>query len=174
MTAGTHLVFSLSSLALIEACAGASPPLVALPLVALGSLAPDIDNQGAIVRLGRWTAPFIGNTAATAVEAPFLRASSLIRSALGHRGLLHSPLFCVLLYVLGSAFLGACGGWLAWGYATHLAADACTVSGVPAFAPFGWQRQSLLPIRTGGRGELVFAAAAVTASVATLLAARCA
>ena len=68
----------------------------------------------------------------------------------------------------------AVGMGVAIGYGAHVAADACTPSGVPFFAPLSGQRWWLLPpiarIPTGSVREFAIATAAgVTGVVATVL-----
>lgn len=155
MTAGTHVIVALASVALFESATHLVPPLWAMPVIVLGALAPDIDNQGAIVRWKRWLKPLLGESLAGGTEWLLLRISGVVRSFFGHRGFLHTPIFCSLLFVTGIVLGWA---WLicfAWGYATHIAADCCTVSGVPLLGPFRRDKVSLLPIRTGSAGELV-------------------
>ena len=161
MTAATHVVVALATVELERSLTGSAPTLLSLPLIIIGSLAPDIDNSGAIVRWGRWLQPWIGEGPAKKIEAPLLATSEVIRSIFGHRGFLHTPIFCALLFAAATVL-----GWewlihFAWGYATHIAADCCTVSGVPLLGPFNKARFSILPIRTGSVGEL--------AAVATVL-----
>ena len=155
MTAATHVVVALASISIYESYFGGNASLLSLPVIVLGSLAPDIDNSGAIVRWRRWIKPFVGNLLADAIERALLGVSEVVRSIFGHRGFLHTPVFCSLLFAAG-----AVTGWewvthFAWGYATHLAADMCTVAGIPLLGPFRRERVSLLPIRTGSAGELV-------------------
>lgn len=155
MTAATHVLVALATVGLERSVTGLAPSLYSLPLIVVGALAPDIDNKGAIVRWSRWLQPWVGKTAARAIEAPVLALSGIIRSLFGHRGFLHTPIFCALLFAAGAVLEWE---WLihfAWGYATHLATDCCTVSGVPLLGPFSKVRVSVLPIRTGSVGELI-------------------
>lgn len=155
MTAATHVIVALASVGLECSFTGLAPSLCSLPFIVLGSLAPDIDNQGAIVRWSFWLRPWVGKTMARGIEAPVLALSGVIRSVFGHRGFLHTPIACALLFAAGTVLDYE---WLihfAWGYATHIAADCCTVSGVPLLGPFSKRRVSILPIRTGSVGELV-------------------
>ena len=167
MTAATHVLVALASVGLERNFTGVFPSLFSLPLIVLGSLAPDIDNQGAIVRWGRWLQPWVGKRIARAIEAPLLALSGVVRSIFGHRGFLHTPIFCALLFAAGITL--ECE-WLihfAWGYATHIAADCCTVSGVPLLGPFTKGRVSILPIRTGSVGELVAVGTVLTVLAVT-------
>ena len=129
---------------------------------ALGALLPDLDaNESQIKRLR-----FAG-------IMPFTPLALALNRTLGHRGLLHSLLgwglatllFSPLLF-LPLAGMGTMGLPLALsiGYASHLATDACTKSGIPFFYPRR-KRYHLLPrplrITTGSMAEdIVFAALA--------------
>jgi inner membrane protein len=124
---------------------------ISLLAAAFGALLPDLDASDAKVRtLG------IGGI------RPFVPISEGIFRTWGHRGPLHSYLGLVgaaaaavifaraLSWEIGLAF------WL--GYASHLAADACTKSGIPLFsASSKGPRFHLLPsplrFRTGSQAE---------------------
>ena len=94
---------------------------------------------------------------------PLVPVSRAINRDFGHRGLLHS-LWGWLIWTTLILPLGAVSGWLpvaslSLGYASHLAGDASTRTGIPLFYP---QRTNyhLLPIRirivTGSEYEEVF------------------
>lgn len=108
---------------------------VALLIVALGSLLPDIDHARSTLARER------------IVGVPILRPVSWgIGAVFGHRGPTHSLLAFVALLLLGQwpsfpwAYVNL--GWLlGWGYVWHLVADALTKSGIPLFWP--------LPVRFG-------------------------
>jgi inner membrane protein len=113
---------------------------VALVLVALGALLPDIDHRrGALAR---------ERVAGVRVFSPVAWG---VATVFGHRGPTHSALALAAIVALGQwpgapwTWLGV--GWLlGWGYALHLAADALTKSGVPLFWPLG-ARFGLPPAR---------------------------
>lgn len=98
-----------------------------------------------------------------------------------HRGATHSLLAgaCVVLAVavgvsfVAPAWMWVAGGAVGVGYATHLLADAMTLSGVPLGAPFVKRDVHLLPagfrIRTGSPVELVFQAVVVLALASLVL-----
>ena len=129
-------------------CAGAS---------IVGALLPDLDAEDSTIQrdLG-----WLG----------VLTKAGLKLLGVKHRGVLHSGLAVVVVFVLGALT----GGWLGYldvglalglGYFSHVTlADAMTISGVPLFWP-AKRRFHLLPrllrVRTGGAVEkLVFLAAA--------------
>jgi membrane-bound metal-dependent hydrolase YbcI (DUF457 family) len=99
-----------------------------------------------------------------------------------HRGLTHSLAACAVATVFAGGLVSfvdpqlgrAAAAGVVIGYGTHLAADACTISGVRAWAPFSRKRRWLLPararIRTGSVREYVVAALLlVLLSAATVL-----
>lgn len=95
---------------------------------------------------------------------------------LGHRGLTHSLVAVTGVAAAGWLLAPALGAGLALGYGAHIAADACTPSGVPLLAPLTGRRWWLLPRRgripTGSLRELavaaLLAAGAVTTAVISL------
>ena len=113
---------------------------VALILVALGALLPDLDHpRGALAR---------EEVAGVPLLRPVARG---IGAIFGHRGPTHSlPALAALLALSGWpglpwAWLNL--GWLlGWGYALHLAADALTKAGVPLLWPLR-ARFGLPPVR---------------------------
>jgi inner membrane protein len=70
---------------------------------------------------------------------PFVPVSKAINRDFGHRGLLHSLWGWLGFSVLSLPLSAVIGGLpvlaLVVGYLSHLAADACTVSGIPALYP---------------------------------------
>ena len=127
-----------------------------------GSLLPDADLAGA--RMYRRTrlerrAPLLW------LAGLVLRLPVRLLTLLPHRGPTHSVLACVLVTVLcgvamrlvDPALAPAAAAGVAIGYGAHLAADACTPSGVPLWAPFSGRRRWLLPararIKTGSARE---------------------
>lgn len=86
-----------------------------------------------------------------------LRLPVRLLSLLPHRGPPHSVLACALVAVacgvavrlVDPALAPAAAVGVAIGYGGHLAADACTPSGVPLWAPFsGRRRLSLTTCRS--------------------------
>ena len=81
--------------------------------------------------------------------APFSLPALVLHRAFGHRGLLHSALGLGLFGLLVALPLSFWWDWppslaLGLGYASHLAADACTRTGIPLFYP-NRRRLFLLP-----------------------------
>lgn len=164
----THMLGGTSSLWLLAALPhGLSPDLTA-PLMAaatLGALLPDLDAAEAKVKHVR-----IGQ-----IE-PFAPLSQLLHRTLGHRGFLHSlgGLGLVALFSLPLIFAGAwqCAAALVLGYASHLALDACTRSGIPLLIGKA-RRFYLLPARlrfvTGSPSEEIVVALLGSATLLLLL-----
>ena len=157
----THAMAGVASLWLLQGFPSLLSPELLAPLgalAALGALLPDLDaSQSQIKNL------------AIAGVTPFAPIASLLNRTLGHRGLLHSALGwgIATLILLPLAFFGGTAVPLALslGYASHLATDACTKSGIPFLYP-SRKRYHLLPrtlrLTTGSMAEeAVFALFAV-------------
>lgn len=123
----THILAGASSLWLLNALPGGITPdlfPLCLCLAAFGALLPDLDaNESKIKHL------------AVAGIQPFALPAQAIYQQFGHRGFFHSSSALVLTSLLSLPVI-AYFGWQPWlaltlGYASHLAADACTVSGIP-------------------------------------------
>ena len=123
----THVAGGIASLWLLEFVLPSLPLEVLAPMigaVAFGALVPDLDaTRSKIASLG------IGGI------QPFSPVSTFVNRTLGHRGFLHSPagfgLFGLLTLPLVSVVGGLVWSALCLGYASHLALDACTRSGIP-------------------------------------------
>jgi inner membrane protein len=144
-----------------------------------GSRLPDVDQLGARVhrstRLERRT--LIARTAGALLRLPLM----LFAVVVPHRTVTHSALACAVAAGLAALVAMPAGGTVALmvaggvaiGYASHVAADACTPTGVSLWAPVSRRRVWLLPrrarIRTGSWRQVAFAvAAAATLAVALL------
>ena len=163
MTWSTHAILGINTLWLFEILPQGPDPLnvgILAAVAAFGALLPDLDaSQSKIKYLS------------ISGLKPFYLPSEALHRWLGHRGLLHSllGLGIVTLLVLP---LAVWWGWtvplaLLLGYASHLAADACTRFGVPLLYPRK-QRYHLLPrplrFVTGSQAEdMLFVLGAVAA-----------
>jgi inner membrane protein len=164
MKGTNHVKFGLSawtiaSVGISQAGGPALPELlVASGLVAVGALAPDIDEPGS--KISRQLGPL------RHVIPPLV---SWIGG--GHRGMTHSPWAVVVVTVLLAHF--ALPPWLAiafgFGWLSHLAGDALTPHGIPAPWPLGDRRLTLNLWRSGAKAETV-AVWMLAASAAALLA----
>ena len=148
----THALAGVASLWCFQAVPNLIRPELLAPLgalAALGALLPDLDaNQSQIKHLS------------VAGIKPFAPLSVLLNRTFGHRGVLHSllGLGIVTLVLLPLAFATDLAVPLAisLGYASHLATDACTKSGIPLLYP-DRRRHHLLPrplrLTTGSQAE---------------------
>lgn len=139
----THALLGATSLWLMAPIPGALTSDTIGPLCALAAFAallPDLDAEASKIK-----------SLSVLNIRPFVPFANRAYHAWGHRGLLHSLLFlcwlggvCVLFGLLwnGPAMLAL---WL--GYASHLAGDACTKSGIPGWPNRPHQRLYLLPAR---------------------------
>jgi membrane-bound metal-dependent hydrolase YbcI (DUF457 family) len=139
----------------------------------LGALLPDADRAGArLYRATRVERRVLPLRVLGALARLPLRALIL----LGHRGPTHSLFAAALVAAAVDLLAGAIpAAGLAIGYVAHIAGDACTPGGVPAWAPLSRRRHWLLPgparIPTGSLREYVFAGlftAALVAAVALM------
>lgn len=137
----THALFGACSLWLLALIPNMVTPDTVGPLCALaafGALLPDLDAEASKVR-----------SLSVGGLRPFAPVSALAHRAWGHRGFLHSPL-ALLLLGGGATTVGLAWAWppalaLWLGYASHLAADACTRSGIPGWLNRPDRRIWLLP-----------------------------
>ena len=123
-------------------------PLAAV--AAVGALMPDLDATQSLLR----------STQVIGIR-PFVPVADVLHGLFGHRGLLHSLLGLLLFSLLVALPLSFWWGWqpsllLTVGYASHLAADACTKSGIPLLFPRK-RKYHLLPpslrLTTGSQAE---------------------
>lgn len=96
-----------------------------------GEMTPDIDTVNSTISL----------------RIPII--PKIINRKFGHRGLLHSPLFLVLSWlVIGRQNL--IGNVFCIGYLGHLVQDLFTCAGLPLLFPFDKKKISLFPYHSGG------------------------
>lgn len=143
-----YVLAALVLLLLLIWIAGQRLQWLALFILVLGALLPDLDNQASL--LGR--------------ALPFL--SRPLQDALGTRQAWHTPAVAAGLAVLGLPLL-AVGGWQAWialplGFLAHLLVDLFSPRGIMLLWPLSRVRHTLLggPLaEPGGRVERWLAAA---------------
>ena len=169
----THQIAGVG-LAAVSSAALDVPASAAAVLVGaawLGSMLPDADLAGA--HLYRRTR-IERRVLLARVLGALARLPLRLLIVLPHRGITHSLFACALAAVL-SGFLASlaapavavfAGAGMAIGYLTHIAADACTPSGVAVWAPLSRRRHHLLPrparIPTGSLREYGFVALLTT------------
>lgn len=149
----THALLGVASLWLLAPFPGAVTPANVGSLCALaafGALLPDLDAGESKIRSVR-----------VAGIRPFAPIGFVANRTWGHRALLHSPVgllafaaMCVPVALWWGA-MPAIALWL--GYASHLAGDACTRTGIPGWPNRGDRRIYLLPqsarLVTGSNAE---------------------
>ncbi len=127
------------------AVGAASPDPLLIAAVAVGAVAPDIDEPNSYIgrRLGFLSWP--------------------ISNIFGHRGFTHSLLgtaaFCLLTVVVLVEFVEAANLWalaLGVGYASHQLADYFTNSGIPVLWPSKKRYRAPIGFKTGGVAERIF------------------
>ena len=179
--ATTHQIAGIGLAAVAAAALDASATTTAVLVAAagVGSLLPDADRAGSRVyqptRLERriWPIRVLGWIA----RIP-LRALVVLK----HRGITHSLVAAavaatacgLLASLVAPAAAVTVGVGVTIGYLAHVAADACTPSGVALFAPISSRRRWLLPsfarVPTGSVRELMVALVLTVAAVsATVL-----
>lgn len=145
MMAASHIALGAASFGISAHLAGVQAPPEAFAIAALGALLPDIDHPHSWAgRRFKW------------ISIP-------LAAVIGHRGLTHS-LLAVIAGLAGLAMLGMghLAAPLVIGYLSHLAADACTPSGVPLLWPMK-KRFSLSLVETGSWQEVVLVGGVVVA-----------
>lgn len=143
MMGRTHALLGAGSIWLLSAVSGAVTNANVAPLCAIaafGALLPDLDASQSMVRSLK-----VGSV------RPFAALGFVAHRQWGHRALLHSPVglvafagLCVPVGLLCRP-LPAAALWL--GYASHLAGDACTRTGIPGWPNRPDRKIFLLPPR---------------------------
>ena len=121
----------------------------------IGSLYPDADHQGSF--MGKRL--IISNAIFRALGGVEKRMSKKA-PMFAHRGILHTPLFVLLVTLLLSLLVPAIAHPIVWGFGigmlSHILLDMLTTSGVPVLFPLTRKKISLLPFKTGGTFEKIF------------------
>ncbi len=126
----THVLLGIVSFLLLQDWIGSSVTIFLLVL--LGSILPDIDEAHS--KINQWSG-ILGK-----IVAFFSK----------HRGLYHSLLLAVLLFLALAYFWNWHYGLaILVGYVAHLLGDGITIQGLQIFYPFSdWKIKG--PVRTGG------------------------
>ena len=132
----THLMFGIVSFILFSPLFSGGNEVLFLVLVLFGSILPDIDDGHSKIK----------------------KASGVLGSVVSflfkHRGILHSLVIVVVLFVV----IGLWNSYYAWalciGYLSHLLSDGLTPMGVQCLYPFS-SFKLRGPIKVGGIGEWV-------------------
>lgn len=145
MVGQTHIVFGLGcyGLAVLQANIELIEAVWYLPLVVLGSLAPDLDNSNSKLK-----------------SSIFVKILTLPLIILGHRTWSHSLLMLGIvlspIYFVDSVYWGAI---LAFGvgYASHILGDFLTPKGVPLFYPISTTFRFIFTFNSGSYVEYLVA-----------------
>ena len=133
----THLAFGLLVALVLEKYLPVQNSLIYFSLVLFGALLPDIDHPKS----------FIGKR--------FKILSKIISFFAGHRGILHSALFAVVLCGVLYKFVGPFYGIsLFVGYLSHIVSDAFSQEGINFLYPFANLHLRGF-IKVGSSGETV-------------------
>jgi membrane-bound metal-dependent hydrolase YbcI (DUF457 family) len=154
----TYIAAALNLLLLLSCLAEQPLQWLALVVLLLAALLPDLDNQASL--LGR--------------ALPFL--SRPLQKRLGHQQIWHTPAVAAGLALPGLPLL-AVGGWQAWialplGFVAHLLVDLLSPQGVMLLWPLSRARHRVLgsPIsEPGGRSERWLAALLSLAAILLVL-----
>ncbi|MFA5992421.1 MAG: metal-dependent hydrolase [Candidatus Pacearchaeota archaeon] len=128
----THIALAILGVLILLPFVKSKMIFAAMAVVA--TLLPDLDSRSS--RLGR---------------NPLMRPVQWIT---GHRGVLHSLTFCLLVSIALAIFIPILALGFFLGYSIHLFADSFTVMGISAF----WPVKSIVSrgrIETGGRFESI-------------------
>lgn len=138
MSGGAHKLMGVVLGGMIISVVEPTLPVAGLILgmSVLGELAPDIDTVNSTISL----------------RTPII--PKLINRKFGHRGLLHSPIFLVGLWLVvgGRNFWG---NVFCIGYLGHLVQDLFTRAGLPLLFPFDKRKISLFSYHSGERMDYV-------------------
>lgn len=187
MTGTTHRLGGLAAgIAATQIWASGQPEIEAVLIggAILGSLAPDLDHNRSYIsykwRLVSIIITFM-QTIARAVASLFpAKQEKYIRGIVGHRGIFHSLLICVVAGALLAA-VGVFGGGIIdrlhlqdvyyyfstgviLGILSHLVLDMFA-GGVPLLCPFSMRRVTLAHIKTGGIAEWLIRGSAISVFV---------
>ncbi|PIZ51474.1 hypothetical protein COY27_03725 [Candidatus Woesearchaeota archaeon CG_4_10_14_0_2_um_filter_33_13] len=132
----THLLLGIVGFLLLNKYFSGGYEWLFLLFVLLGSVLPDIDDGKSKIK----------------------KASGIIGSVISflfkHRGILHSLIFALVLFVLLSLWDIYYAWALLIGYTSHLVGDVITPMGIQLFYPFSrWKIRG--PIRVGKFGEWI-------------------
>lgn len=157
----THILFSLVITAFIWKFLKLSIHPLLFILVPFGALFPDLDGSESKIKHLR--VPLYPTHKYTPYSfEPLAPIAQAFHTVFGHRGVLHSLLALIPLFIIGALLHFKWGINIYYsimfmtGYLTHLLGDSLTKSGVQFFYPWH-KRIRLLPRRvaicTGGWGE---------------------
>ncbi len=150
MRGPTHLLFAFVCFLIYESYYDITYPMLFVSIVLFMALFVDIDEPDS--KIGKFFWPLAHS----------------VKWVLGHRGLFHSLIPLLLLFLIFKFV-----GWneiafaIFIGYTSHLVADMITPHGVYLLYPIPWRIRG--PIRVGSIGEYMFAGMLLTVIAIKLL-----
>ena len=132
----THLMLGISAFILFGDYFSGGNSILFFLLVILGSVLPDIDDGNSKIKKASGV------------------LGSIISFLFKHRGIFHSLIFVLVMFIIVS-FLNNYYAWaITIGYLSHLVGDAITPMGIKWFYPLShWHLKG--PIKVGSIGEWV-------------------
>ena len=165
MNGFTHIIGGATALLMANKYGYAELTAVNAALAAAGALFPDLDAGRALITKPSHWLPFgIGKKISShVIDGAAGLVGKVTRKVLGHRGVLHYPLFYVAL--VGIMFIAHRAGYVIntelctvffTGVASHLSLDWLTTRSIPLLAPLSKKIIALpLRVKTGGALETV-------------------
>ena len=156
MQGTTHMLGGAAAAGLVAALIPETSSLVtvaaSMGIGAIGGLIPDIDHAHSKISKTLWP------------------LGQIMSRVFTHRGVIHSPILYVLLWVFWTMFcpdvkLLLYGTMLFVGIASHLLLDCLNPTGVPLLYPISSKKYHFAKIRTGGAFENVVRVLLVVACV---------
>lgn len=150
----THIALGLCSGMAVASVLKLEPKEVNWLLLLIGSLAPDIDeDESSIAKSGNLFSTLLPRPVAAILNGITQTISAVLKFILGHRGLTHWPIIPATAVIFAIYYQIPWVFWFALGYLMHVLADACTVSGVPFFAPLKFEACCWSKLKTGSLSE---------------------
>lgn len=154
MTGPTHVLFGLCTGVLLCKTNIVHLDPVSLLCLFAGSLAPDIDADGAsITRPGSILRGFLHRGLVKLLDEVGRLVCALANKISGHRGLFHTPTVAGIIFLFALYNASPHLGWFGVGYLSHIIADAFTYTGVPLLWPARKMNYSFSTLRTGSATE---------------------
>jgi inner membrane protein len=132
----THLMFGVVSFILLSPIFSGGNEILFLVFVLLGSILPDIDDGNSKIKKASGV------------------LGSIVSFMFKHRGIFHSLVMVVVLFIVISFWNSYYAIGLTIGYLSHLISDALTPMGIKFLYPFS-SFKLRGPIKVGGIGEWV-------------------
>jgi inner membrane protein len=132
----THLMFGITTFILLSPVFSGGNEILFLVFVLLGSVLPDIDDGNSKIKKASGV------------------LGSIVSFMFKHRGIFHSLIMVIVLFIVMSFWNSYYAIGLTIGYLSHLLSDALTPMGIQFLYPFS-SFKLRGPIKVGGIGEWV-------------------